>query len=207
MDSTSRIGYPHVVSTLALVVALGSGGAYAAGLAKNSVASKQIKNGSVQAQDVKPGTLSGAQVGDNTLTGADIDESSLGPVPQATRAQTADSATKADSAATAGSATSALRADNVLVGTVDPDGNLIAAKSLGAVGSTTPGVGTYTVTFDRNVQGCGFVATVHNDFGGNTVPGEAVVNNRNQTADTVLVRTYDSSGTVKDREFSVMVVC
>jgi hypothetical protein len=57
---------------LALVVALGSGGAYAAGLAKNSVGSAQIKNGAVKAQDVKAGSLTGSQVKDESLTGADV---------------------------------------------------------------------------------------------------------------------------------------
>lgn len=70
---TLRPTYASVASTLALVLALGGTGAYAAGLAKNSVGSKQIKNSAVKSVDVK----------DGSLTGADIAESTLGKVPSA----------------------------------------------------------------------------------------------------------------------------
>jgi hypothetical protein len=62
-----RTTYANVTATLALVVALGSGGAYAATLAKNSVGSAQVKNGTIKGVDVR----------DNGLTGADVDESTL----------------------------------------------------------------------------------------------------------------------------------
>jgi hypothetical protein len=56
-----RLTYANLASTLALVVALGSGGAYAADAAlkvtKNSVGSKQIKNGSIKGKDVQAGTI------------------------------------------------------------------------------------------------------------------------------------------------------
>ena len=84
----TRLTSPHVVSALALVVALGSGGAYAAGLAKNSVTSKQIKNGAIQAQDVKGGTLTGAQFADGSLTGADVAAATLSKVPSAASVDT-----------------------------------------------------------------------------------------------------------------------
>ena len=89
MTPRARSLYPHIVSTLALVVALGSGGAFAAGLAKNSVGSKQIKNGAVKMVDLKPGALTGAAVADGSVTGADILESSLSTVPSAATAATA----------------------------------------------------------------------------------------------------------------------
>ena len=54
---TIRPTYANLVSTLALAVALGGTGAYAAGLAKNSVGSKQIKNNSVTGKDVKESSL------------------------------------------------------------------------------------------------------------------------------------------------------
>ena len=56
-----------MLSILALVVAA-AGGAYAAGLAKNSVTSKAIKNGAVKGVDVK----------DHSLTAVDINASGLG---------------------------------------------------------------------------------------------------------------------------------
>jgi hypothetical protein len=75
-----RVSYANLTATLALLVALGGGGAYAASVAKNSVGSKQLKTGAVKTVDVK----------DDGLTGADIDESTLrlpaAPTPTATPA-------------------------------------------------------------------------------------------------------------------------
>lgn len=68
--------YANVVATLALVVAM-AGGAYAAGLARDSVGAKQIKTGGVRSDEVK----------DEALVGADLDESTLGQVPAAANAQ------------------------------------------------------------------------------------------------------------------------
>jgi hypothetical protein len=84
----TRITSPQIVSAIALVVALGSGGAYAAGLAKNSVTSKQIKNGAIHAQDVKSGALTGAQFKDGSLTGADVAAGTLSKVPSAASVDT-----------------------------------------------------------------------------------------------------------------------
>ncbi len=77
----------NVVGYLALFIAL-SGSAYAAGLANNSVKSKHIKDGQVKSADVR----------NNGLTGNDIKEASLGEVPLADAATTADSAASADDA-------------------------------------------------------------------------------------------------------------
>jgi len=107
MSRTPR--HSTVVAYLALVTALSTGGAYAAGqigahdIKKDAVRSKHIKDGQVRTQDlaldsvtsaqVAPGTLTGADVTDNSLTGADVTdnsltgadilESSLGQVPNA----------------------------------------------------------------------------------------------------------------------------
>lgn len=66
----------NVVGYVALFLAL-TAGAYAAGLPKNSVKSKQIKNGQVRAADIGPGAVDGSKVADDTLTGADVLEASL----------------------------------------------------------------------------------------------------------------------------------
>ncbi|MFT4049084.1 MAG: hypothetical protein QM648_04510 [Solirubrobacterales bacterium] len=72
-----------IVACLSLFVAM-SGTAVAAGLAKNSVTSKQVKNSSLTGSDIK----------NDSLTGADIKESTVSKVPSAS---TADSATSAGS--------------------------------------------------------------------------------------------------------------
>jgi hypothetical protein len=83
----SRMTFANVISCLALFVALG-GAAYAAGLPKNSVGTKQIKNEAVTAAKVKNGSLTGTQ----------INASTLGTVPNATHAVSAESAAHAVSA-------------------------------------------------------------------------------------------------------------
>jgi hypothetical protein len=77
-----HLTYANVAASLAIVLAL-SGTAYAAGLPKNSVASKQIKNNSVSTKDLKNSSVSGVDVRAGSLTGVQVDEGTLGAVPQA----------------------------------------------------------------------------------------------------------------------------
>jgi len=105
----------NLIAYLALFIALGGTGAYAAQkLGKNSVKSKQIKDGGIKAKDIADGAVSavkigagavsplviedgsittakladgsigGAKVADDSLTGADVDESTLSGVDAAT---------------------------------------------------------------------------------------------------------------------------
>jgi hypothetical protein len=72
----------------------------------NTIRSKDIRNSTIRTQDlrnneirgfdIRNSTVRGIDVALNTLTGADIDESKLGKVPEATKADTAASATAAD---------------------------------------------------------------------------------------------------------------
>jgi len=84
-----KLSYANVMSTIAVVLALGGATAVAAsGLAKNSVGPKQLRKNAV----------TGAKVKNRSLTGADVNASSLGKVPSAARADTARSSDRADSA-------------------------------------------------------------------------------------------------------------
>ena len=84
-----RLTYANVASTLCLFLLLGGGAAYAGSqLGKNSVGTKQLKNGAV----------TGVKVKDGSLTGADVDAASLGQVPNAGHAGSADQAGRAGSA-------------------------------------------------------------------------------------------------------------
>jgi hypothetical protein len=95
--------YANVMSTIAVVFALGGATAFAAThLAKNTIGQKQIRANAVN----------GVKVKDGTLTGADINESTLGQVPSAQTAQQATSAASATTADTANTANSAKRADS-----------------------------------------------------------------------------------------------
>lgn len=75
MPRISRhLSYANVVATLALVLALGLGGAWAADqLAKNSVSSKQVKNGSLKSKDLKDGKgVTGVDLKDGSVGAADL---------------------------------------------------------------------------------------------------------------------------------------
>ena len=77
-----------------------TGTAYAVQKApKNSVVTKSIKKGAVTKAKLAPNSVDGSKVADGSLTGADIALSSLGTVPSATKANTADQATNATNAA------------------------------------------------------------------------------------------------------------
>jgi len=109
-----------VVSVLALFVAFG-GTVYAAKKAKidgravkvKSLPGNRLKVGSVAANRLKPGTLSTALAQSGPITGAEIDELSLGQVPDAAHAETADNALNAVQAQTAVNAVNAINAQTV----------------------------------------------------------------------------------------------
>lgn len=242
MTHQRRIGYPHVVSTMALVVALGTGGAYASSLAKNSVTTKQIKNGTIKTVDLgadsvaagnlapgavpnpltdgsvttaklgdgsvtaaklapgavpnasipdgtltgaklQDGSVTGAKVADNSLTGADVDESTLGTVNFATRSLT------------------------VLAASVDSNGTLAPNQSFGAVSTTHPGTGTYTVTFNRDLSTCAPVAGGARSAGTSGAPDDSMVSVAYQSSTTVSVTTRDDANNNSNRAFTVLIVC
>lgn len=116
--SRLRPGRPSpalVVSTIALIVALG-GTSYAAfSLPRNSVGTKQLRNGAVTTPKLKNGAVTGAKIANGTITGGKINLATLGTVPSATNAShatTADTATNAGHASSADSATNATNATN-----------------------------------------------------------------------------------------------
>jgi hypothetical protein len=90
------------MSSIAVFLVLGGATALAAGLAKNSVGSKQLKANSVTAKKIKKNAVTnkkikanavtGAKVKDGSLSGVDINLSSLGTVPSADHANNADNA-------------------------------------------------------------------------------------------------------------------
>jgi hypothetical protein len=131
----SRITYANVTATTALFIAIGGVGYAATKLPNNSVGTKQLRKGAVTRPKLARGSVNGSKVGDGSLTGADINSSTLGNVPSATRATTADNAGSANSAAHAGSADTATN-----LGGVGPSGFL-------RYGSTIPSGVTITGAF------------------------------------------------------------
>jgi hypothetical protein len=106
-----------VLSVIAIFVALG-GTVYAAkkingrAIRAKSMPGNRLKPRSVPANRLKPGVLKGLTA-NGPLTGADIDERTLGRVPIAAHAETADSAQSAVDAETALNAVNAIDAKTV----------------------------------------------------------------------------------------------
>jgi hypothetical protein len=110
-----------VVAGLALFVALG-GTVYAAKKARidgravkvKSLPGNRLKPRSIAANRLKPGVLTGVLAGQSgPVTGAEIDELTLGQVPEAAHALSADTAQSAVDAQTAVNAVNAINAQNV----------------------------------------------------------------------------------------------
>jgi hypothetical protein len=78
-----HLTYANVGVTICLFVLLGGSAYAAAHLKRNTVKSKQIKDGQVETQDLADGAVTGAKVADDSLQGADIDESTLATVDAA----------------------------------------------------------------------------------------------------------------------------
>jgi hypothetical protein len=95
----SKLSYANIVATLALFLVIAGGSAFAAGkLAKNSVGNKQIKNNAITTAKIKNGSVTGAKIAKGSVTGSNINLSSLGAVPSATHATSADTASTATNA-------------------------------------------------------------------------------------------------------------
>lgn len=110
-----------VVAGLALFVALG-GTVYAAKKARidgravkvKSLPGNRLRLRSIPANRLKPGVLKAAAAGQSgPITGAEIDELTLGQVPEAAHAISADTARSAVDAQTAVNAVNAINAQNV----------------------------------------------------------------------------------------------
>ena len=73
----SHLSFANVVSAVALFVALG-GSAFAVGLARDSVKSKQIKTGSVKLAELALNSVDSARIIDGTINGGDIADGAVG---------------------------------------------------------------------------------------------------------------------------------
>jgi hypothetical protein len=90
----ARLTYANVVATLALFIAVSTGGAYAANtigsadVIDNSLLSQDIKDGEVKAADIGTGQVVGSRIADETIKSADIADGRVAGVDIATNAIT-----------------------------------------------------------------------------------------------------------------------
>jgi len=123
-----HLSYANVVATLALFLALGGASFAMLRLPKASVGTAQLRNGAVTAgklarravtsSKLAPGAVTASSVARDALTGAQINAATLGEVPSAEHAASADSAAAAANAAAIGGVplTGLLQSNHVLTG-------------------------------------------------------------------------------------------
>lgn len=195
-----ELTYANVVSTICLFLLLGGGAAFAASqLGKNSVGTKQLRNGAVTYEKI-------AKSASARLAGATGPPGAIGP-QGATGPQ-----------GVAGAPATKLFAQ------VKEDGT-INASSPGVTSSRSVSyTGIYYVNFHQDITHCAAIATqgAVPDFskpGANTgrTVGHAVVDvssaggtphpSGDPNADTVLVETYNASSTAANTPFYIAVFC
>ena len=189
-----KLTYANVMATIAVFIALGGASYAAIKLPKNSVGTKQLKNGAVT-----PAKLSGAAK--QTMTGP------AGPTgPKgATGARGATGATgatgakgergeKGEKGATGDAATK-------LFAEVGENGELL--KSSGVTSAAFKGtLGAYSVTFNTNVSACVAMVT-----GVGQEPGVFGTVVRTSSPDTLEVFMHSSKTEFEDAGFSIAVFC
>jgi hypothetical protein len=148
----------NLIAYVALFCAL-TAGAYAAGLKKNSVGSKQIKSGAVKTDEIADGAVTGAKIAKGTLdqvpNAAQADSADIAKnaenAENAQNAQTAQNAVNAQHAASADSATSAQHAQSADdAGTVGGLGvkSFSVARDLGSGDQPVVTIGNLTLSVD-----------------------------------------------------------
>lgn len=96
-----RLTYANVMSSIAVFFVLTGATAFAATqLGKNSVGSKQLKKNAVTTAKIKNNAVTTSKIRNGAVSGAKINLGSLGTVPTAAHAGTADRATNANNADT-----------------------------------------------------------------------------------------------------------
>jgi hypothetical protein len=192
-----HLSYANVAATLALVIAVGGGSAYAAQRIRasqigfhavtaskvnfNAITTSKVRNGSLAGKDVRDNAITTQDVRNGTLRFEDFAAGQLPPGP------------KGDPGAAAAA----------LNGTVSATGTLVSGTGVTAITAGAADA-TYTVTFDRDVSKCSVIGTVatSGDTDGGTVtgaPGDSV--------QQVTFRTRNFSGDPAQRPFSFALFC
>jgi hypothetical protein len=196
-----KLTYANVVATLALFVAIGGAGAFAAShLGKNSVGSKQLKKNAVTTAKIKKGAVTAAKIAKETITGTQVHPASL------TGADVQDGSltgTDIDQ-----STLTSVRASNVTGVALNGDCTPAAPFPSG-VSAETAGSSGCKVTFPSSVIDCAATATVGIRTTANVIIAEdrTVETLRNPDLPNEM-RTFPSgNGTKKTEPVDLTVVC
>jgi hypothetical protein len=137
-----KLTYGNVVATIALFIALGGVSYAATQTPRNSVGARQLKNEAVSTAKIKNGAIAEGKIADSSITtsklvdgavaGAKVNSSSLGTVPSAAFATSADHAASADRAA---QSSRAERAEEAGFAYEAEDAESLGGKPAGAYGN------------------------------------------------------------------------
>jgi hypothetical protein len=199
----ARLSYANVASTLALVLAVGGGSAYAAqtigrsNIRTHAVSGSKIAKNAVTASKVRNSALSGRDLRDGSVTTADVANGSLQAVDFAAgQLPKGDKGDKGDPGAPATALHGAVPATGVLA---SPRGITVAPQ--GAIADAV-----YTATFSQDVNTCTVVATLAGADPGSVTAqpnGDATPAAKRQ----VTFRTFNGAGVATPRAFGFAVFC
>lgn len=182
-----RVTYANVMSSIAVFLVLGGATAIAAGLAKNSVGTKQLKKNAVTTAKLKKNSVTTAKIRNGAVTGAKLNIGTIGKVPSAAAADTANLANSANSAnSLVGQTTFAIRLGFGQSQTIASHGSVSFVA-----GCRQEGGDDYAeVLFQTSVNGA--VAGGSDSYEGNS-PTD-FLNTDTPAADRVLVDESETSG-------------
>lgn len=132
-----RITYANVMSSIAVFLVLGGASAYAAKkigsneIKGNSITTGKLKKNAVTASKIKKNSITTAKIKNLAVTGAKVNVGTLGTVPSATHAATADSATNFSRYFTTGVRKLAV-GNSAVLATIGPFTITATCKDLGA---------------------------------------------------------------------------
>jgi hypothetical protein len=208
-----RLTYANVVASLALFVALATGGAYAANqligsgdIARNAVLSKHIKRGSVKRGDLAANAVDTSRVANGSLLGEDF---ATGQLPVGAAGEQGPQGEQGPLGVPGENATK-------LFASVGDDADIGATAVLvygsGITGVTDPNPGhVYMVTFAQSVQNCVVQAVAGvGDPPSNPVYAFAAIplvemNLGNAQQVSVSFETF--GGTLADTSFMIAALC
>ena len=170
---------PSPAMAVASIALFSSLGGVSYGVATGSIDGREIKNRSITNKDFKDGTLRGNEAKPNGFGGGAIKESSLGTVPVAAGVE-----------------------NFAVVNPAAPGARAQRGQS------QRTGQGRYAVTFNRDVRGCAYVATIGDEGTAGTGSGTVSVASNPVNPNSVNVRTARADNDVqRDRSFHLVVAC
>ena len=190
----------NVLGLIAIFIALAAG-AYAAGLPKNSVKSKQIKAGAVKTDELADNAVTSPKVADGSLLGDDF---AAGQIPQGPPGPRCPGRERPDRTRRTSSRTFATQGGDALI-----------QYGTGATGvSEQAADGVYDITFNRSVANCVAQATVGmgDPQGPVAAPGggysawTGLAADPGNVPNTLRVITY-FAGVSSDASFQISVFC